>query len=125
MRILLDTHIYLWWEENNRNLSKKAKSLIESAVEVYVSSASICEIAIKTTIGKFDIDIELLVKALSQSDFIELPITVKHAATLRQLPLIHKDPFDRILLAQAMSEPLKLLTADKTLARYTDLVDVV
>ena len=125
MRLLLDTHIFLWWEGNNPKLSKAIQSKITSAQEVYISSVSIWESAIKIATGKLEANIDNLVKAINQEGFIELPVTIKHAATVSQLPDLHKDPFDRLLLAQAISEPLRFLTADKMLSQYSDIVEVV
>lgn len=124
MRLLLDTHIFLWSVNDDRKLSKKARLLILNASEVYVSSVSIWEAAIKTKLGKLDANINELVSAISISGFIELPLTSNHSATLYQLPDLHRDPFDRILLAQTISEPLRFLTADKKLKGYSDLVEL-
>ncbi len=125
MRILLDTHIFLWAINDDPKLSKKARTLILEATETYISSASIWEAAIKIKIGKLDIKIDKLVGAIKDSGFLELPIAIAHAAAISSLPQIHRDPFDRILVAQAMSEPLRLISADKILRQYSDLVDLV
>jgi len=125
MRILLDTHIFLWCVKEDRLLSKSIRSLIQNATEVYVSSASIWEAAIKIKLGKLDGDINELVTAISTSGFLELPITSAHAAGIHHLANIHRDPFDRILLAQAIQEPLRFITADKLLQQYSTLVEIV
>ena len=125
MRILLDTHIFLWCVTDNKQLSTQTRALITNAEKVYVSSASIWEIAIKTKLGKLHADIDDLVDAISESGFINLPITAAHSAGIYALPNIHRDPFDRMLLAQAIHEPLKLLTADTKLQAYSALVEVV
>ena len=125
MRILLDTHIYLWWLEDHIKLSSKARELIQSADEVYVSSASIWEAAIKISIGKLEADISSLAQQISLNGFIELPVSAKHAVQIAQLPNHHRDPFDRMLVAQAMAEPLRLLSADAQVAQYSELVDLV
>ena len=125
MRLLLDTHIYLWWLQDNRKLSKAGRAKIIAADEVFVSSASIWEASIKAGLGKLDADIDALVAEIPKSGFIELPLLARHAARLMQLPNIHRDPFDRILIAQAMSEPLRFLTMDAMLQSYSDLVEVV
>jgi PIN domain nuclease of toxin-antitoxin system len=125
MRILLDTHIYLWWLEDHIKLSLKARELIQSADEVYISSASIWEGAIKISIGKLDADLASLAQQISLNGFIELPISAKHAAHLAQLPNHHRDPFDRMLVAQAVTEPLRLLSSDTQVAQYSELVDLV
>ena len=92
-----------------------------AADEVYVSAASIWEIAIKARPGKIEGDPERLARAIDESGFIELPVRAHHAARVLQLPLHHNDPFDRLLIAQALSEPLLLLTADGALAQYGEL----
>lgn len=125
MRILLDTHIYLWWLQDNPKLSLQARASIESATEVYVSSASLWEAAIKISIGKLDADIEALAAHIVLSGYIELPVIAKHSVQLTRLPELHRDPFDRMLVAQAMCEPLRLLTADQQLVGYSELVDLV
>jgi PIN domain nuclease of toxin-antitoxin system len=125
MRILLDTHIYLWWLQDSPKLSAQAKEIIISATEVYVSSASIWEAAIKSGIGKLDVNVDTLIDEIEKNGFQALDITPKHAARIMLLPDIHRDPFDRMLLAQALSEPLKFVTADSLLAGYSDLVEVI
>jgi len=125
MRILLDTHIYLWCLKDDRKLSHTARSLISQATEVYVSSVSIWEASIKARLGKLDVNINELVEAITLSGFLELPLTAKHTIKLDQLPDLHRDPFDRILIAQAISEPLKFVTCDAKLKAYSELVEIV
>ena len=125
MRILLDTHVFLWYTKADRKLSTKSRSMIQNAIEVYVSSASIWEAAIKVRLGKLDVKIDDLVKAISSSGFLELPITAEHAAAVDRLSDLHRDPFDRILLAQAITEPLTFLTADEILKDYSRLVTII
>lgn len=125
MKILLDTHIFLWWIKGESRLSKMARNFILDASEVYISSASIWEAAIKTGLGKLEVDMEDLVNAITASGFLELPILAKHAAMVTQLPNHHRDPFDRMLVAQAICEPLQLLTFDKILGDYHDLVKII
>lgn len=125
MRLLLDTHVFLWWLQDNPKLSKKARSIIVAASEVHISSASIWEASIKAGIGKLDIDADELVMEIANSGFKELPISAKHAAAVRCLPDVHRDPFDRILIAQAISEPLRFLTADSLLKSYSELVEII
>ena len=122
MRLLLDTHIFLWAVTDDKRLNKKNHQVIRSASEVYVSAASIWEIAIKTALGKLKGDPAELADAIDAAGFIALPVRVEHAAAVVTLPLLHTDPFDRLLVAQAMTEPLHLLTADVQLAGYTPLV---
>jgi PIN domain nuclease of toxin-antitoxin system len=123
--ILLDTHLYLWCINDDPALSPKAKALILEANEVYVSSVSIWEACIKIKLGKLDADMDSLISAITHSGFIELSLTAQHAGRTYQLPLLHRDPFDRILIAQALTEPLKFLTSDSKLKSYSDLVEIV
>lgn len=125
MRILLDTHVYLWWLQDHPKLSPEARSRIINATDVYISSASIWEAAIKAGIGKLAVDVGALVEEIERNGFRELPISARHAAAVRALPALHNDPFDRILVAQAMSEPLRFLTHDETLKAYSELVTMV
>lgn len=125
MQLLLDTHVYLWWLQDDPKLSPKARSLIVAASEVHISSASIWEASIKAGIGKLDIDADELLSEIVNNGFKELPITAKHAAAERRLPDAHRDPFDRILIAQAICEPLRFLTADILLRSYSELVEII
>jgi len=125
MHILLDTHLFLWWLKDDRQLSKKARSIIIDADEVYISSVSIWEAAIKIQIGKLEIAINDLVNSIESEGFIELPLTAKQAANVTKLPHHHHDPFDRALVAQTMSVPLRLLTVDEKLRPYSELIDIV
>ena len=125
MRLLLDTHIFLWWVGGDKRLTKSCIRQIKEAEEVYMSGASIWEIAIKIRIGKLKADISTLLEEMQSSHFLELPVTCQHAATTLSLPDIHRDPFDRLLIAQAISEPLVFLTADSKLKKYSELVEVV
>ena len=122
MRLLLDTHIYIWALMDSRKLTKAARQAILDADDVFVSAASIWEAAIKARLGKLDVDVNLLASEIQASGFIELPVRATHAAMMRELPDIHGDPFDRLLIAQAMSEPLRFMTADAQLAAYSELV---
>jgi PIN domain nuclease of toxin-antitoxin system len=128
MRLLVDTHLLLWAAARSRRLPKLARRLLEdSAHEVYFSAASLWEIVIKTTLrrAEFKVDVALLRSALAEMGFAELPVSGAHAERLASLPPIHKDPFDRMLVAQSLAEPLVLLTNDTLLARYGDTVRVV
>jgi PIN domain nuclease of toxin-antitoxin system len=125
MRLLLDTHVYIWCVADNRKLSQRARTLILEATEVYISSVSIWEASIKVNRGKLDANINDLVKVISKSGFLELPLTVKHVIEVNKLPHLHRDPFDRVLVAQAISEPLKFLTADTKLKEYSELVEII
>ena len=125
MRLLLDTQIFLWSLEDSPRLSSTARTLIEEAQQVFVSAVSIWEIAIKAGLGKLEVDAEKVRKTIRPSGFIELPIALEHAAGVQHLPKRHGDPFDRLLVAQAMMEPLRLLTTDGKIAQYSDLVLLV
>jgi len=125
MRILLDTHVYLWWLQDHPNLSSTARERITAATDVYVSSASIWEACIKVGIGKLEVDIDQLVAEIEHSGFRELAVSARHAAMVTRLPDIHCDPFERILVAQALCEPLRLLTADSILCGYSELVQAI
>ena len=106
-------------------LSDAARSEIQQASIVYVSAASIWEISIKAGIGKLKIDLGRLIPCLQEAGFEQLPVTWEHAKAVRDLPEHHKDPFDRMLIAQAQTEPLRLLTHDKTLLQCSDLVTLI
>lgn len=127
MRILLDTHVFIWAVTDDPRLTLSARRLIEEADSVYVSAASIWEIAIKSSIGKIDADAEEMARAIKGSGFVELSVSTVHAAQVAKLPLLndHKDPFDRLLVSQSMSEPLVLLSADPQVLAYGGLVRAV
>jgi PIN domain nuclease of toxin-antitoxin system len=122
MKLLLDTHIYLWWLEDSPMLPASARKMIVTAEKVFISSASLWESAIKSGIGKLEANQEELVAGIAESGFTELPVRAEHTVTLLRLENHHKNPFDRMLIAQALSEPLHLLTADSILTRYSPLV---
>ena len=117
MRLLLDTHVLLWWLADDPALSKQARRLIADEPEVLASAASAWEIAIKRALGKLEAP-EDLTAALDASGIGQLPIGFEHAAVAGALPRHHDDPFDRMLVAQAQCEGLTLLTSDARIARY-------
>ena len=125
MQILLDTHLFIWWLKDDAQLSKKACTIITNADIVYVSSVSIWEAAIKIQLGKLNANILELVDAINSEGFVELPLLAKQAATVTKLPNFHRDPFDRMLIAQAIAEPLRLLTSDMILKKYSELVEII
>jgi len=125
VRLLLDTHILLWLLENSLRLKPRARSLILNADEVFVSSATIWEIAIKFRLGKMQEAPELVVTELESAGLRKLDVTYRHAVATAKLPLIHGDLFDRLLVAQAIAEHLQFVTADPKLAAYSGLVTVV
>ncbi|OWJ92517.1 twitching motility protein PilT [Pseudomonas sp. A46] len=125
MRVLLDTHILLWALTDSPKLSPRARRHIEEAAEVYVSAASFWEMSIKAGLGKLDIDLEAVRNGCRTSGFTEIPIAVEHCLATRDLPHHHRDPFDRILVATAVTEPMRLLTADPLVVKYTELAVLV
>ena len=124
MRVLLDTHLLLWALSAPSKLPPKARRLI-SGSDVFVSAASIWEISIKTALGKLTADPQEVLAALEPAGFPSLPIVGEHAARVWTLPPIHRDPFDRLLIAQALMEPMRLLTNDAVLGGYGEIVSVV
>ena len=121
MKLLLDTQILLWAAGQPERLSAAARRQLNSPKnELLFSAASLWEIAIKSSLGRDDFRVEprLLRRGLLDNGYAELPVTSEHAVNIDSLPDLHKDPFDRILLAQALTEGITLLTADAQLARY-------
>jgi PIN domain nuclease of toxin-antitoxin system len=121
MRLLLDTHLLLWAAGSPERLPPAARELLDDPQNVPVfSSASLWEVAIKRGLGRSDfrVDARVLRRGLLDNGYDELPITGEHAVALDSLPLIHRDPFDRILVAQSMVEGITLLTSDPLVARY-------
>ena len=121
MRLLLDTHLLLWAAASSKRLPREARELMEDdSNDVYYSAASIWEIGIKSSLRRkdFRIDLSQLLAMLPEMGLVELPITAAHAAGVTGLPAIHRDPFDRLLIAQSIAEPLTLLTNDALLERY-------
>lgn len=125
MRLLLDTNILIWVMDDDPMLSPTARRTIEQATAVFVSSVSIWEISIKAALGKLRLDMTRFVPRLSEAGFEPLAVSWEHSRAVHDLPHHHRDPFDRMLVAQAVSEPLRLLTHDGMLARYSDLVTIV
>jgi PIN domain nuclease of toxin-antitoxin system len=115
--LLLDTHVVLWWLTDDPTLSEDIKVRLDHEPEVYVSPATVWEVAIKQSIGKLAEPADLP-ERIRGSGFRELPITSVHAITAGQLPLIHRDPFDRMLVAQAQCEDLTLVTRDADIHKY-------
>lgn len=121
MKLLVDTHLLLWAAGLPDRLSQAARTLLEDPTnELLFSAASLWEIAIKRSLGRDDFQVEprLLRRGLLDNGWIELPITSTHAVAIEHLPPLHKDPFDRLLLAQASEEGIVLLTSDAQLAQY-------
>lgn len=115
---LLDTHIFIWWMTNSSNLSPKVRALIaDPESEMYLSLATIWEMTIKLGNNKLQLPVDWR-KTLEKSNFVILPIKLKHIFDLGKLPRIHKDPFDRMLVAQAISENMILITDDEKIRSY-------
>lgn len=128
MRLLLDTHILLWALDQPARLDSGTRSMLEDpANEVLFSAASIWEIAIKVRLGRADFPVrpEAIAQAARDTGFTELPVRADAAARVADLALHHRDPFDRLLVAQAMAEPMRLYTADPLLPPYSELVTLV
>ena len=128
MRLLLDTRVLLWALGAPARLPAVARQAIaDPGNEVLFSAASIWEIAIKTQLGRADFlaKADEIARVAAESGFDELPVRARHAALTAQLPLHHRDPFDRILVAQALAEPARLLTVDSALRPYSELVVVL
>jgi PIN domain nuclease of toxin-antitoxin system len=121
MKLLLDTHLLLWIAEESRRLPPAAIQLVNDPDnELLFSTASLWEIAIKLRRGRedFHVDPRLLRHRLLNNDYGELPVTGEHAVAVADLPMLHRDPFDRLLIAQSTVEGVTLLTSDMTVARY-------
>jgi PIN domain nuclease of toxin-antitoxin system len=126
VRLLLDTHILLWWLADDERLSKNASAMVaDPMAEVYVSVVSLWEIAIKVGKGKLRTDLEEIAEQIALMDFRMLAVEAHHVSAYAKLPALHGDPFDRMLVAQAIAEPLRLLTHDRHLSPYSELVILV
>ena len=125
MRLLLDTQIFLWWLADSRKLGKATRDRIEGADEVFVSAASIVECEQKMAAGLLEADAEELARGITASGFTELPVRARPAATAASLKRLEgADFFDRLLVAQAIHEPLRFLTANGVLTQYSELVEL-
>lgn len=122
MRLLLDTNALFWALSNSPRIDPVRELLLADENEVFVSTISWWEIAIKARIGKLEANVPELRAAAQDSGFLELPLLGLHAEMLAIIPRHHNDPFDHMLVAQAMAEPMRLITGDGMLARYTPLV---
>jgi len=125
VNLLLDTHIYLWWLIDSPALSERAHRMIEDADQVFVSVVSFWEAGIKWRAGKLSVAPEVLVEGMNQNGLVSLPVNLAHTLQFSQLPDHHRDPFDRMLVAQSIAEPLFLVTSDRALEAYGDLVWLV
>ena len=128
MKLLLDTHLLLWAAGEPKRLSRRARSLIEDpGNELWFSAASFWEISIKRSLARadFQVDARLLRRGLLDNGYLELAITSEHTLAIEALPALHKDPFDRLLVAQAITDGMLLLTADAALAVYPGPIKLV
>lgn len=128
MKLLLDTHLLIWAAESAARVPRRARSLMSApGNELLFSVASLWEIAIKSKLNRrdFQVDPRVLRRGLIDNGYQELPIFSEHAVAIDSLPLIHKDPFDRLLIAQATVEGITLLTDDATVAKYPGPVRMV
>lgn len=122
MRLLLDTHILLWWVMGDRRLSKSLSNILASPEnDIAVSAASIWEIAIKRMLGRIQIDLAELLASMTADGFTELPVRFAHSLGLEALPRHHDDPFDRMLIAQSIIEGRRLVTKDGSILAYVDV----
>lgn len=126
MRLLLDTHFALWWQTGDARITDEVFRLVDGADAVLVSRVSLWELTIKAGLGKLRIDLPVFAEQVEAMGFDWLPIDNGHILKLPELPTFddHRDPFDRLLVAQSLAEPLILLTADAKLARYGSTVRV-
>lgn len=128
MRLLLDTHALLWLLSGRNGIDKSTREVLaDPANEVLFSAASIWEIAIKSQLGRLDFGFrpEEIAQAARESGFEELPVRSAAASRVASLPMHHRDPFDRLLIAQAITEPARLYTADALLPGYSELVTLI
>jgi PIN domain nuclease of toxin-antitoxin system len=128
MKYLLDTHLLLWAAGQPERLSRNALSILENpANQLLFSAASLWEVSIKNGLGRddFSVNRRLLRRGLLDNGYVELPITSEHTVSLDNLPSIHKNPFDRLLIVQAMVEGITLLTSDALVARYAGSIILV
>jgi len=126
MRFLLDTHVLLWALARDKRLKRETLHLLQGRQhEIFVSAVSFWEIVVKHSLGKVDLALDRLELAVKETGLHLLDITSRHALGLAQLPLHHKDPFDRMLISQCMVESLLLITADKALEVYGSTVRII
>lgn len=128
MKILLDSHLLVWSAAQTSKISVQTRVLLEDPDNLlFFSSASIWELSVKHALGKGDIPVHprVLYQALHEQDFVELPLKGPHTFVLETLPPIHKDPFDRLLIAQAIHEEMLLLTSDAIVAQYEGPIRLV
>jgi len=125
MRLLLDSHIYLWALVDDPKLTRPMRKLMTSADEIFVSAATVWELSIKIALGNLNANASDVVAGIEGLGARELPVTALHAVQVRHLPALHKDPFDRLLIGQAIHEQMQFLTHDTVLRGYSPLVTVI
>ena len=125
MKLLLDTNVVIWLSEDNPRIHQIKPLLFSEDTELFISTVSWWEIAIKIKAGKLDINYDYIHSCAKKCKYIELPITNRYLKIYSELPVIHKDPFDHMLLAQAITCPMRLITGDALLADYSSLVMVI
>lgn len=118
MKVLLDTHVLVWWLTDAKQLARRAREVIAAPTNVvFVSAVSVWELRIKASLGKVKLPADFA-KVLAEQPFEPLAMTMAHAHALQQLPMHHRDPFDRMLITQARSDGLTLLTHDEVVSQY-------
>lgn len=117
MRLLLDTHAFIWWRATEDEIAEEIRAAVRDADDVFISAVSAWEIAIKTSLGKLRLQ-ATVEEGIRESHFEILPIDLRHTAAVVSLPFHHRDPFDRMLIAQSQVEGLTLVTADRRLQPY-------
>ena len=118
MRLLLDTHVLLWWLADDRKLAKNARAIIANSGNDAFVSASLWEVSIKAALGRLEVELDDLEEAIARNGFRSLPIGFRHALTAGCLPAVHRDAFDRMLVAQASVEELRVVSHDRVFERY-------
>lgn len=122
MKVLIDTHVFLWWIMDDPRLSKKARLVMKKGDnDLYLSCASIWEMSIKMRTGKLTMpgsDLLFVSDHLERNSITPLPVFLHHAIGVHRLPLLHRDPFDRMLIAQSLAEDMPIVSADEQIARY-------
>ena len=118
MRLLLDTHLLVWWFVDRRIAQRATELIRDPANQLYASAASVWEVAIKAALGKIEVKPDALLAGLRDGGFQELAVSSRHAAQVALLPMHHRDPFDRLLVSQSLCESMSLLIDDRVLAAY-------
>ena len=125
IQFLLDTNVVLWLSEDKPRIDSIKPLLLTEESQVFISVVSWWEIAIKVRMGKLPVDVERIRSLAKENNYLELPITGDYVKTYLELPDLHRDPFDHMLLAQAITCPMRLITGDSQLAEYSSLVMVI